>query len=135
MGITRRIIADLALAAGLDLAASPASAGTYQYYGAEAYSAPASAFVQFNAAHSTILISIKSGYVHCPAYNGAHVTWCGTVGNNTNHAQAGVNFTAGGRSYWMREDVYAAIWYGSLKCDTRGNSTTYFVTYCAGVGN
>jgi hypothetical protein len=120
----------------LVLAAAPANAGTYTYYGAESYnSTGATAFVQFNAAHSYSLISIQSNYVHCPAYNGAHVTWCGTVGNNTNHAQGGVNYTVNGVSYWMREDVYAATWYGSLKCYARGNATTHFVTYCNGVGN
>jgi hypothetical protein len=131
----RSILAVLALAAGLTLAAAPANAATYQYYGAESYNAGsgATAFTQFNAAHSNTLISIKSNYVNCPAYNGAHVTWCGTVGNNTNHAQAGVNYTVNGVSYWMREDVYAPVYYGSLRCTTRGNATSYFVTYCNGV--
>lgn len=130
----RRGLFALALAAATTLAAAPAaSAGTYQYYGAESAGGGASAFTQFNAAHSTNLISIESGYVNCPAYNGAHVTWCGTIGNNTSHAQAGVNYTRNGVSYWMREDVYAAVWYGSLRCSTRGNDTSHFVTSCAGV--
>jgi hypothetical protein len=132
----RRVFLGLALTAGLILpAAAPASAATYQYYGAESYNSGsgATAFTQFNAAHSNTLISIKSNYVNCPAFNGAHVTWCGTIGNNTNHAQAGVNYTVNGVSYWMRMDVYAAVVYGSLKCDTRGNATSHFVTYCNGV--
>ena len=136
MKTAKRIILALALAAGLALAAAPAaSAGTYQYYGAESYSNPGTAFVQFNAAHSYNIVSIKSNYVNCPAFNGAHVTWCGTVGNNTVHAQAGVNYTDNGKSYWMREDVYAAAWDGTFRCDTRGNGVSNFVTYCAGVGN
>lgn len=123
----------MALAAGIALTlAGPASAGTYQYYGAESYAAPASAFTQFYAAHSSYLVSIESGYVHCPAFNGARVTWCGTVGNNTSHAQAGVNWTANGRSHWMRMDVFAPVWYGYLRCDTRGD-TVNFVNACAGV--
>lgn len=136
----RKILTGLTLAAGLILSAAglavtatPANAAAYYYYGAEAASAGESAFTQFYAAHSVNLISIQSGYVHCPAYNGAHVTWCGTVGNNTSHAQAGVNFTVNGVSYWMREDVYAPIWYGSVKCATRGNAPSRFVTACNGV--
>ena len=130
----RRGLLVLALAAAAALAAAPAaSAAAYQYYGAESAGGGASAFTQFNAAHSVSLISIESGYVNCPAFNGAHVTWCGTIGNNTNHAQAGVNYTFGGVSYWMREDVYAAVVYGSLRCTTRGNAPSHFVTFCAGV--
>jgi hypothetical protein len=130
----RRILLSLALAAGLILAAVvPASAAPYYYYGAESAGSGASAFTQFYAAHSTQLISIQNNHVNCPAFNGAHVTWCGTIGNNTSHAQAGVNYTVNGVSYWMREDVYAAIWYGSLKCTTRGNAPSHFVTACNGV--
>ena len=130
----RRTILALGIAVTAALAAAPAaSAGTYTYYGAESAGGGASAFTQFNAAHSNQLVSIESNYVNCPAYNGAHVTWCGTIGNNTSHAQAGVNYTLGGVSYWMRMDVYAAVWYGSLKCDTRGNAVSHFVTYCNGV--
>ena len=131
----RRWLAALPLAAAAVLAAAPSAsaAGTYQYYGAESYnpSYGSSAFTQFNAAHSTYLISIQSNYVNCPAFNGAHVTWCGTVGNNTNHAQAGVNYTVGGQSFWMRMDVWAAVVYGYLKCGTRGNAGSHFVTACA----
>ncbi len=124
----------LALAAAAALAAAPAaSAAPYQYYGAESAGGGASAFTQFNAAHSTNLISIESNYVNCPAYNGDHVTWCGTVNNNTNHAQAGVNYTRNGVSYWMRMDVYAPVFYGYVKCVTRGNDTSHFPTSCAGV--
>ena len=131
----RRILVGLVLAAGLTLAiAVPANAAPYYYYGAESGGpGPASAFTQFYAAHSTNLISIESGHVNCPAFNGAHVTWCGTVGNNTNHAQAGVNFTVNGGSYWMRMDVYAPVVYGSLRCSTRGNATSHFVTSCNGI--
>ena len=92
----------LAIAALLGVTATAAQAAPYQYYGAESAGSGASAFTQFYAAHSVNLISIESNHVNCPAFNGAHVTWCGTVGNNTNHAQAGVNYTAGGVSYWMR---------------------------------
>jgi hypothetical protein len=129
-----RIIPVLGLALALVLPAAAASAGTYQYFGAESATAGASAFTQFNAASSNTLISIESNYVHCPAFNGAHVTWCGTVGNNTNHAQAGVNFTVNGVSHWMRMDVYAAVYYGHLVCKTRGDVVN-FVTFCNGVGN
>ena len=132
----RRVLLVLALAATAALAAAPsASAAAYQYYGAESANpaAGATAFTQFYAAHSVNLISIESNYVNCPAFNGAHVTWCGTIGNNTNHAQAGVNYTVGGVSYWMREDVYAPVWYGYVKCGTRGNAPSHFVNACAGV--
>ena len=130
----RRVLLALALAAAAALAAAPpASAAAYQYYGAESAGSGASAFTQFYAAHSASLISIQSNVVHCPAFNGAHVTWCGTVNNNTGHAQAGVNYTVNGVSYWMREDVYAPVYYGSVKCTTRGNAPSHFVTACAGV--
>ena len=125
----------LAIAALLGVTATAAQAAPYQYYGAESGGTPggASAFTQFNAAHSQYLISIESGHVTCPGLNGAHVTWCGTVGNNTGHAQAGVNYTVNGTSYWMRDDVYAAAssGTGSLRCATRGNAPSHFVTACA----
>jgi hypothetical protein len=137
----RNIFTGLALAAGLILpaaglavTATPANAATYQYFGAESATSGASAFVQFNAAHSSTLISIQSGHVNCPAFNGAQVKWCGTVGNNTSHAQAGVNYTVNGVSHYMREDVYAPVWYGYVKCSTRGDVVS-FVTYCNGAGN
>jgi hypothetical protein len=134
----RRILTGLALAAGLALATAPAaSAGTYTYYGAESYnpSYGSSAFTQFYAAHSVYIVSIQNNYVNCPGLNGAHVTWCGTVGNNTGHAQAGVNYTAGGQSFWMRMDVYAPASSptGHLYCTTRGDAGSHFVTSCDGV--
>src|ERR1700745_4385257 len=86
----RRILTGLALAGGLILAAAgTADAAPYYYYGAESAGSGASAFTQFYAAHSSQLISIQNNHVNCPAFNGAHVTWCGTVGNNTGHAQGG----------------------------------------------
>jgi hypothetical protein len=138
MSRLRSLVSVLALAAGLGLgvpatfAITAASAGTYQYFGAESYNSGsgATAFVQFNAAHSQYIVSIESGYVHCPAFNGGHVTWCGTIGNNTDHAQAGVNYTVSGRAYYLREDVYAPVVYGGLTCSTRGNATSHFVTAC-----
>lgn len=136
----RAVLAALALAAGLGLAAAPsADAASYQYFGAESYNSTsgASVFVQFNAAHSQYLVSIKSNYVNCPVPGGgAHVTWCGTVGNNTSHAQAGANYTAGGRSHYIRMDVYApgVSGTGALTCGTRGDDTSHFVTFCNGVG-
>jgi hypothetical protein len=138
MSRLRRRAAVLALATGLGLgipatfAVTAASAGTYQYFGAESYNSGsgATAFVQFNAAHSVNLVSIESNYVNCPAFNGAHVTWCGTIGNNTNHAQAGANYTVSGKAYYLREDVWAPVVYGSLKCGTRGDATSHFVTAC-----
>lgn len=125
----------LAIVALLGVTATAAQAAPYQYYGAESYNptAGASAFTQFYAAHSAYIISIQYNHVNCPAYNGAHVTWCGTVGNNTGHAQAGVNYTVGGAAYWMRMDVYAAAVAGYLKCTTRGNAPSHFVNACAGV--
>ena len=130
------LLTGLGLAAGLTLASVPAAnAAPYYFYSAEsAGPGSASAFTQFYAAHSSQLISIQNNYVNCPAFNGAHVTWCGTVGNNTGHAQAGVNYTYGGGSYWMREDVYAAVSSptGSLYCTTRGNATSHFVLHCNG---
>lgn len=121
--------------AGAGAAAPAAQAASYYYYGAEAGGIPggASAFTQFYAAHSQYIISIESNHVNCPAFSGAHVTWCGTVGNNTGHAQAGVNFTVSGVSYWMRMDIYAPATAGYLKCGTRGNSPSHFVTACNGV--
>ena len=129
----------VALTAGLAVtpaAAAPAYVTGVQYYGAESAvpSAGATAFVQLNAAATYSRIWL-SGSVHCPAFNGAHTTWCGWIGNGTNHAQGGVNYTVGGGSYWMRLDIYAPIWNGvSIRCVTRGN-TVNFVTYCAGRGN
>lgn len=125
----------LAIVALLSVTATAAQAAPYQYYSATSGGvAGASAFTQFNAAHSSVLISIESNHVACPGPNGAHVTWCGTIGNNTSHAQAGVNYTAGGGSYWMRMDVYAAVasGTGSLQCDTRGNAPSHFVIACPG---
>jgi hypothetical protein len=133
----RRIILGLALAAGLSLAAAaPANAASYQYYGAEA-SVPAtgsSAFVQFNAAYSTYIVSIKSNYVNCPVFSATR-TWCGTAGNNTGHAQGGVNFKVNGTSYYLRLDVYAPASSptGHLYCTTRGNTPSHFPTSCNGV--
>ena len=127
------LLAGLALTAGLSLAAIPAAnAAPYYYNGAEAGGvAGASAFTQFYAATSSTLISIESNHVNCPAFQGAHVTWCGTIGNNTNHAQAGVNFTVNGVSYWMRDDMYAHA--SGPTCSTRGNSPSHFVTACNGI--
>ena len=139
MSRLRSWVTVLTLALGLGLgvpatfAVTAASAGTYQYFGAESATSGASAFTQFHAASSTQLISIQSNHVNCPAFNGARVTWCGTIGNNTSHAQAGVNYTVNGVAHWMREDVYAAISYGHLVCDTRGD-VVHFVTYCNGQG-
>ena len=134
LGRLGAVLAAAALALGPVLAANAAA---YQYFGAESYnsSSGATAFVQFNAAHSQYIVSIKSNYVNCPAFNGAHVTWCGTVGNNTSHAQAGVNYTAGGQSHYLRMDVYAPSVYGFLKCGTRGDDSSHFVTYCNGAGS
>jgi hypothetical protein len=130
----RLALAALAVPALLiSVLATPANAATYQYFGAESATAGASAFAQFNAAHSTYIISIESNVVHCPAFNGARVTWCGTVGNNTGHAQAGVNYTVNGVSHYMRYDVYAPS-VSSQMCSTRGD-VTHFITYCNGRAN
>lgn len=133
----RRGLFALALAAIATLAgASSASAAPYYYNGAESGGvAGASAFTQFYAASSATLISIQSNHVNCPALNGAHASWCGTVNNNTGHAQAGVNYTVNGVSYWMRMDIYAAASSGTghLLCTTRGNAPSHFVTACNGV--
>lgn len=132
----RRALAAFAVPALLvTVLAGSASAAPYYYNGAETGAGAASAFTQFYAATSYNLISIQSGHVNCPAYNGAHVTWCGTVGNNTSHAQAGVNFTVNGVSYWMRDDMYAPVASGTgqVTCSTRGNAPSHFITACNGV--
>lgn len=112
--------------------ATPSYITGYHYYEGESYN-PAfasSAFVKFHATNSRTQVWIN-GSVSCPAYNGAHVTRCAWYGNGTNLAHAGVNYTAGGQSFWFQVNVYAPVWYGNVRCAAHGNAGSYFVTYCA----
>ena len=120
------------LASGPAASAAPGVVSGYHYYEAESWNSgsSASAFVQFHATTDQYHVWLNGG-VSCPVFNGAVRTWCGWSNNGTNLGTAGVNYTVGGVSHYLRLDVYAAVWYGSVVCRTRGNATTQFVTYCA----
>lgn len=141
--VSSLVLAAVVLLAGLTAVAAPSAQAApaapayvtgYHYY--EGYSDNpsygSSAFVRFHATNSVGQVWIN-GSVACPAYNGAVRTWCGWIGNGSSHAQAGVNYTVSGQSFWFRFDVYAPDWYGQLTCTVRGNAGVRAITYCPGV--